>query len=178
MKKADLRKHRTRLLFNSAFMNLLKEKNFANITVKDLISCAELNRSTFYLHYLDMPDFIDKLLLQTTQELKVELSKLFPLKNDQLHLYYQTYLHWFNKHRSLLLALDNSTYSQILYELDNTYISSLVADNKMLVLYITTANKAIFYEWLRNNQTYNLDEFGQFVAKVTSCMVTNPELIN
>ena len=41
------------------FMELLKEKSFDKITVKEIIEGAEINRNTFYYHFEDIHDLLE-----------------------------------------------------------------------------------------------------------------------
>lgn len=52
---------RTKKLIEDAFYKLMEEKPCFKITVKELTEMADINRSTFYLHYLDIPDLIEHL---------------------------------------------------------------------------------------------------------------------
>ena len=47
----DLRVIKTKEYIKNAFLELLKEKNYAKVSVKDIASLASINRNTFYLHY-------------------------------------------------------------------------------------------------------------------------------
>ena len=58
--KNDLRTVKTRRAINSAFMELLEEVGFSKLNVRMMIERAEINRSTFYLHYLDKYDLLEK----------------------------------------------------------------------------------------------------------------------
>lgn len=44
-----------------AMLTLLEEKDFSHITVQDVCKISGINRSTFYRHYLDIPDLMEKL---------------------------------------------------------------------------------------------------------------------
>lgn len=59
-KKMDLRIIKTQRSIHSAFLELMKEKGFSKLTVKDIISTAEINRSTFYAHYEDKYDLLEQ----------------------------------------------------------------------------------------------------------------------
>lgn len=59
--KADRRIVRTKTEIKEAFLSLLEEKGFEKITVRDLTTRANINRGTFYLHYLDKYDLLEKL---------------------------------------------------------------------------------------------------------------------
>lgn len=51
--KQDRRIRRTQKLLKDSLIQLMKEKEFKNISVKDITDRADLNRGTFYLHYTD-----------------------------------------------------------------------------------------------------------------------------
>jgi len=54
----DRRSQRTRRLISEAFLSLMREKHFAQITVQDIIERANVGRSTFYAHYQDKEDLL------------------------------------------------------------------------------------------------------------------------
>ncbi|GGL49509.1 TetR/AcrR family transcriptional regulator [Sporolactobacillus putidus] len=58
----DLRAIKTRAAIQSHFIDLLLEKNFNEITVKDIARAANIGRGTFYLHYTDKFDLLGKLM--------------------------------------------------------------------------------------------------------------------
>ncbi len=59
-RKEDMRARHSKEKINQAFRDLLKEKGFAKTTVSDIIKRANVNRSTFYAHYTDKFDLLDK----------------------------------------------------------------------------------------------------------------------
>lgn len=58
---SDLRVTKTKALIKGAFIELVEEKGFDNVSVKDICSKAMINRNTFYLHYYDKIDLLTKL---------------------------------------------------------------------------------------------------------------------
>lgn len=50
-RKVDRRILRTRSQLTAALLALMQEKNFDEITIKDITDRADMNRATFYLHY-------------------------------------------------------------------------------------------------------------------------------
>jgi AcrR family transcriptional regulator len=54
--KIDRRVRRTRDRLGGALMKLALEKPFDTITVQDVLDCAGVSRSTFYVHYNDKDD--------------------------------------------------------------------------------------------------------------------------
>ena len=53
----------TRSALREALIDLILEKPLVSITVKDICARADINRSTFYLHFKDVTD-----ILRTTED--------------------------------------------------------------------------------------------------------------
>lgn len=60
--KTDPRIIRTRKLIMDTFIDLSSKKEFKDITVKDITTEAMINRATFYYHFEDIYDLLDKAL--------------------------------------------------------------------------------------------------------------------
>ena len=60
-KETDRRVRKTRALLRRSLAELLCEKSIREITVKELVERADINRSTFYLHYSDVYDMMEKI---------------------------------------------------------------------------------------------------------------------
>lgn len=58
MNKAESKYFNTALRMDEAFLELLSQKDFAYITVKEICEKAAVNRSTFYLHYETVADLL------------------------------------------------------------------------------------------------------------------------
>lgn len=67
---------KTKQLIQRAFLQLLKEKPFDSITVGDIAKTASINRGTFYLHYLDKYDLLDKIEQQLFEAIGDHIDKL------------------------------------------------------------------------------------------------------
>lgn len=60
--KTDPRILRTRKLIMDSFIELSSKKEFKDITVKDITTEATVNRATFYYHFEDKFDLLEKVL--------------------------------------------------------------------------------------------------------------------
>ena len=58
MKKTDARVQRTYTLLMTALMELMKERDFDNLSVSDICDKAGVHRATFYKHFNDKLEFI------------------------------------------------------------------------------------------------------------------------
>jgi AcrR family transcriptional regulator len=74
----DRRIQRTRQTINEAFLHLILHKGFDDITIKDITDRANVNRTTFYAHYMDKYDLMDKMMEE-------KLGKLSALLREQLN---------------------------------------------------------------------------------------------
>lgn len=69
--KLDPRFTRTRQLITKSFIKLSNKKDFTSITVKDITEEAHINRATFYNHFLDKYDLLEKVV---TEKLRLDLG--------------------------------------------------------------------------------------------------------
>lgn len=60
-KGKDYRTRVTKMLIRKAFTDMLKEKPIQSITIKELCETAGINRGTFYSHYSDIYDLLEKM---------------------------------------------------------------------------------------------------------------------
>lgn len=67
---------RSKALIRKAFLDLLEEKPFDKITITDIVSKADINRGTFYLHYKDVNEVLEHIALSIVDELVSQLEKL------------------------------------------------------------------------------------------------------
>lgn len=61
MNSFDARVRYTRMIIEKSFLELLQQKPVSKITVTELCQMAQINRATFYKHYLDVPQLLEKL---------------------------------------------------------------------------------------------------------------------
>ena len=97
-KRMDRRQQKTEKLILDSFTQLLMKKNFAHITVKEIIDTANIGRSTFYNHYETKEQLLQSLCVhlfehvfqkytkeadQKTNALQITTHILYHLKDDQ-----------------------------------------------------------------------------------------------
>ncbi|WRK53802.1 TetR family transcriptional regulator [Coprobacillaceae bacterium CR2/5/TPMF4] len=61
--------NRTELVIAKAFWQLLEEKPYSKITVKNIVERCEINRNTFYYHFHDIPDLLDRILKRNANDI-------------------------------------------------------------------------------------------------------------
>lgn len=86
--KNDRRIRKSKESLKQSLINLMKEKPINNITVKELVSAADLNRSTFYNYYCDIPDMLEKLETELYNEF-MRILELHVIKDNKTHDIYK-----------------------------------------------------------------------------------------
>jgi AcrR family transcriptional regulator len=66
----DRRTIRTKKLIRNALSELIEEAGYNNISITDITAKADINRGTFYLHYVDKYDLLEKIENEVIQELQ------------------------------------------------------------------------------------------------------------
>jgi len=74
--RTDPRVLRTRQLIRDAFVDLLQETDLEKITVNRIAERATINRVTFYLHYRDIPEMLERLSDDMINEIQTILHDI------------------------------------------------------------------------------------------------------
>lgn len=77
--KTDLRVIKSRKAIKEAFLQLMEEKGYANVTITDIASKAVINRKTFYMHY----ETKENLYNEITDELLEDITP--PIVSEGIH---------------------------------------------------------------------------------------------
>ena len=66
----DRRARRSRKLLKESLLELMKQKTFADISVRDVTDAADMNRGTFYLHYSGTAELLQSLEEDLLEEIQ------------------------------------------------------------------------------------------------------------
>ena len=84
----EKKRRKTEKQIETSLLQLMKEQTFESISIRKLIDLAEVNRSTFYRHYLDKYDLLEKIENRLLGDLQVYYQEaldsacLFKLEKD------------------------------------------------------------------------------------------------
>ncbi|MFJ6210982.1 TetR/AcrR family transcriptional regulator [Lysinibacillus sp. NPDC092081] len=155
-KKQDPRAIRSKRVFKEAVVDILIENpDISKLTVQKIAQRAELNRATFYLHFLDINDLLKQVVYDIFDDL---LSKMSPtLQIDNLNNQEQliTFLDYFYKHRKILAVLFehpgfNKKMHMTLKDLIVIQRKSESADTTLSMDILASSILGIIMWWLRN----------------------------
>lgn len=80
MNGSDRRVRKTKKALREGLARLMTEKNIRDISVRELTDLVDLNRATFYLHYRDIDDFLQRIEDEVITEISTILSQHLPQK--------------------------------------------------------------------------------------------------
>ena len=83
-KKKDRRTLKTQKALRDALAELLTEKELHKVTVQEIADKADVNRVTFYKHYLDVYDLYEKIEHETLMQLGMLVLQLEKLPAEEL----------------------------------------------------------------------------------------------
>lgn len=110
LKKMDPRALRSKRVFKEAIVTLLSENVAINsLTVQKIANRAELNRATFYLHYVDINDLLRELVTDIFANLEEKLTPLLRLESLNEHDQLLAFLDYFYLQRKLFAVLFEET---------------------------------------------------------------------
>lgn len=174
MQKAEYRNAiRSKQLIHNAIAELLHEKPLDKITVSDVVRRANINRSTFYAHYENIPAVLNSLLQQTfipiinvlsENTLSSEATPRIILKKVQMLL--ESDMQFYKK----LMTSNISSYLQehiVELALDylNTHASSeyRIDDTTILNISFCTGGLVNLYkDWFNDKLEISLEELTNF----------------
>ncbi len=111
--RLDPRIIRTRRLLRDAFVELLEEMDVEKISVNKLAERATINRVTFYLHYRDIPDMMEKMADDMIEEIsaimRVDESNSPEDRYEHLTLQLLEHIAQHHKFYKVILATNRTT---------------------------------------------------------------------
>lgn len=195
MNRAESKYFNTAAKMDEAFIDLLTEKDFQYITVKEICQRAGVHRSTFYLHYETMEDLLDESLRYVNETFMKQfesgsvsiVSRIRECKADELYLvtpeYLTPYLQFIKEHKILFQTVVNQPG---VFSLDEIYASMFqhvfdpilerfhVPEERrqyMMAFYIHGL-MAVISEWLENGCA---EPVGRMIEVIEHCVMDGRE---
>ena len=187
----DLRVIRTRDAIRNALVDLIEEKGFEAITVKDITDTAKINRGTFYAHYQDKFDLMTKCQEEIMKEMSNIVQQNFPGviaelgTNSPLKTPFTvavSIFEYLNKNSGFMKAVlgpkgDLSFQTKLRDFMwktlfDNSQNSLVKEDNLLvpghyLISYIASAHIGIIQQWLNTGRKESPQEMAQILSTIT-----------
>ncbi len=186
MNKSESKYFNTATKMDLALISLLKKKPFEYITVSEICENAEVNRSTFYLHYETIGDLLnetaryllDDFLAQFTTD-KKSFLKLKDRNLDELIFvcdkYLTPYLTYIKDNKEVFkialahyktLGFDD-VYKRMFESIFNPILDRFEYPSNVrqyVMMYYLNGINAIVLEWLRNGCDKSVNEISEIIS--------------
>lgn len=188
MNKSESKYFNTAKKMDQAFIEILEKKDFEYISVKEICKKAEVNRSTFYLHYENMGDLLEESInyMNNTfleyfhNEETFIASKINDLSLDDLYLitpkFLVPYLKYIKEHQRLFFT---AIKKKQIFQLNDTYnrmfkyILSPIMDKfsikeeekKYLSIFYMNGILGVIEVWINNGYIEDIDYIVDIICR-------------
>lgn len=129
----DRRIKRTKMLLQNALVDLMLEKAVGKISVKELTQKADVNRSTFYLHYLDIYDMLEQMENEFVETIQGFFHDFFtPLPTSMPLTLFVNISEWLEQDKEYYVKLLRGSASGYIFE----ELESRIRDEFLTLLYL------------------------------------------
>ena len=129
----DRRIKRTKMLLQNALVDLMLEKAVGKISVKELTQKADVNRSTFYLHYLDIYDMLEQMENEFVETIQGFFHDFFtPLPTSMPLTLFVNISEWLEQDKEYYVKLLRGSASGYIFE----ELESRIRDEVLTLLYL------------------------------------------
>ncbi|MCT6925567.1 TetR/AcrR family transcriptional regulator [Metasolibacillus sp.] len=185
MKTHSVQAERTKQFLKKSFIKLVHEKGYNAVTVKDIVTDAGYNRTTFYLHYQDKQDLVEELMQEMEaliqhysmckykKDTPIDVMKMNNLSFD---LFYFIYDH--RDYFSLLLVMDtlpgihrqlpDRLYYMFLHHFQFKY-NNANTDDQHQKRYMAYGTAGVIQDWIESGF---ISSPAEMTMKVTSILGT------
>jgi AcrR family transcriptional regulator len=183
----DKRVIRTKRLIRDALTELMEEKGFEGITVRDLSVKAEINRGTFYLHYHDKYDLLEQSeaeILNEIEKMTLEINPTdfmnFNSENEPFPFIIKLF-ELFHENSSFMKVIlgpkgDASFQGKLRDIIKKTFfqnvISKIKSENLLvpvdyLFAYVSSAHLGVIQHWLESGMGKSPREMAMVLSRIT-----------
>lgn len=187
MNKSESKYFNTAAKMDLALIELLKKKPFDYITVSDICAKAQVNRSTFYLHYENIGDLLD----ETTQYMlrnflsyfsdgtESAFPNLTECDLDELVFicdkYLRPYLSYIKDNKDVFSTIllhfktfkFEEVYKQLFENIFNPILDRFdypVEKRKYVMMYYLNGVNAIIAEWIKDGCEKSISEISEIIT--------------
>ena len=186
-KAADRRVIRTKRMIRDALTELMEEKGFEGITVRDLTEKASINRGTFYLHYRDKYDLLEQSeeeiisgIGQLVNNIKPKEAVSFTRQDEPFPIILKLF-EYFQENASFMKVIlgpkgDAAFQGKMKELIKKTFFQKIAEDLKIeemlvpvdyLISYVSSAHLGVIQHWLQSGMEKSPREMTLILTKMT-----------
>lgn len=175
----------TKRVLRESLMELMKTKPISTISIKEICAHADIGRSTFYTHYADQYDLLNKTQEETLAFIDNVHTKYSFYKNskrESLQMLEEILQYIADNNKSIYILFsengDISFQKKIFSSMYEKNIIKSLTDKlpdeqtrQYYYLFIVTGSLGIIYHWIKNGMDKSITELAQMIVNLTSQIV-------
>ena len=166
----------TRMVLQDSLFELLMEKPINKITIKELCTNADINRTTFYAHYSDQYDLLRKIEEETLSWAKEAITNLISKtdKNESIKVLAEIFQYFVDnsKHLKILMSDKGDLDFQqqmftIIYQQCGIPAAAPAGDNLNIkedyFVFVVNGSVGLLQHWFKNGMPKSAHEMAEIV---------------
>ncbi|AXF57451.1 TetR/AcrR family transcriptional regulator [Salicibibacter kimchii] len=174
-KKLDRRKKYTRMVLKDSLISLLQTKQLATITVKEICKSADINRTTFYTHYKDPFDLLEKIEEEIIADLNTYLNQYnIEQEEESLQMTERLLAYIASKYnicQTLLNENGDHSFEQRVMDVARTFLINNWTDNNEMGTdvseyagtFLIGGSIYVIKQWLANNMDQSPEQIARLI---------------
>lgn len=183
-RRPDRRVAKTKKSIRKAFIELLADKDFNDITIKEIAEVADINRKTFYNYYAGVHELLEEIENDMVSKFEATLSdfdfyndirrpkrtfmRLSESVDEEYVLFQKMFASKSNsqiKEKITSVIVEKTiNYLHEKYELDREVV-------EIVTVYVSAGIMAVYQQWLGGEKKMHIDEVSAILANIIECGV-------
>ncbi len=163
------------VLQQNSLIELMQEKPFSKVTIKEICEKADVNRSTFYAHYKDQYELKESMEKEIICQLELVLSQIDEMGGDAA--IYNTLCVFLNyiksNNNSIQILLRNDGSYQFLEQIIHLVYANLQPRFNMVseserytYIYLVTGSAGVVQKWIEDESTFSVEELAGLLMNI------------
>lgn len=179
-KKLDRRIEKTEMSIRTAIMQLIIDKDYSRITIKELADKANINRKTFYMHYNSIQEVVEEIQNEIIDSLMVVIDQynyldtnfdayvLFHSLNQIINANYDFYKRIIsaNSYEFLIIKVKDVLKHKLTEKFKNQ-IEMPDAQFYLYAEYLASGIMSMYTEWFEMEQQPSLEVLAEAASKIS-----------
>lgn len=172
----DRRSKKTKNAIKNSLITLLNENAIDKITVTNIVTLADISRSTFYLHYDDVFDLYHAVIDDLIQHLMDEFETTYPsYGSNNFGEFAQSLINFIETQQPLINLLIKSQGVEIIERLKPIIVDKVVSlehESKeheqyyVGIVFAVSGIIGIIVDWLENNLDLTAQELSHYIQNI------------
>jgi len=183
MKKHDLRVIRTDRRIRETFLQLIDEVGFDAVTIKLLTERAEVNRGTFYHHYADKYELLERMTNEVFEKIEATFEREIPFvlinkTEDSPYRRIIPFLIFLYENRTLMRILLSPTSDGMFRKRVRDYMQQILfsglheqgerlVPEDYLIAYLSAAHLGVIESWLSHPNETTPEEIARIIFTIS-----------